>query len=70
MNLATLACRLQSAQELQWGDFTTVPRGTRHSPEALAPEIIEVIFNLRQFGMVLDDPAANLGDFQENDLSR
>jgi len=52
LNLATRGSRLQSAQELQWGDFTAVPRGMRHSPETLAPEIIEVVFNLRQFGMV------------------
>jgi hypothetical protein len=36
-------------------------------PEVLAPRMIVVIFILRHLGMVLDDPGANLGDFQEND---
>lgn len=70
MNLATRASWLQSVQELQRGDFTTVPRGIRHSPEALAPEVIEVIFNLQHLGVVQDDPGANLGDFQEKGRTR
>ena len=58
------------AVELARGDFTTIPRGLRHSPEALVPETIVVIFNLRELGMVLDDPGADLGGFGESDLTR
>jgi hypothetical protein len=32
--------------------------------------MIVVIFNLRQFGMVLDNPGANPGDFQEKGRTR
>jgi mannose-6-phosphate isomerase-like protein (cupin superfamily) len=59
-----------SVVELERGDFTTIPRGVRHSPEALVPETIVVIFNLRELGMVLDDPGADLGGFRESDLTR
>jgi mannose-6-phosphate isomerase-like protein (cupin superfamily) len=58
------------AVELERGDFTTIPRGVRHSPEALVPGTIIVIFNLRELGMVLDDPEADLGGFRESDLTR
>ncbi len=54
--------------ELSKGDFTVVPRGVRHSPEALAPDTAVIIFNLRDLGMVLDDPEADLGGFREHDL--
>jgi hypothetical protein len=50
------------------GDFTVVPRGLRHSPEALVPYTMVIIFNLRDLGMVLDDMAAELGRFQKHDL--
>ena len=58
------------AIELARGDFTVVPRGLRHSPEALVAGTIVVIFNRRELGMVLDDPQADLGGFQENDLTQ
>lgn len=51
--------------ELGRGDFTVIPRGMRHSPEALAAETSVVIFNRRDLGMVLDDPGADLGGFHE-----
>jgi mannose-6-phosphate isomerase-like protein (cupin superfamily) len=54
--------------ELSKGDFTVLPRGLRHSPEALMPETMVIIFNLRDLGMVLDDVAADLGGFHEHDL--
>jgi mannose-6-phosphate isomerase-like protein (cupin superfamily) len=54
--------------ELERGDFTVIPQGTRHSPEALAPNTVVLIFNKRQLGMVLDDPEVNLGGFQESDV--
>lgn len=56
------------AVELTKGDFTMVSRGVRHSPEALEPETVVIIFNLRELGMVLDDSRADLGGFQEHDL--
>jgi mannose-6-phosphate isomerase-like protein (cupin superfamily) len=58
------------AVELTRGDFATIPRGVRHSPEALVPGTIVVIFNLRELGMVPDDPKADLGGFRESDLTR
>ncbi len=54
--------------ELGRGDFTVIPRGTRHSPEALEPNTVVVIFNKRQLGMVLDEPEVDLGGFQESDV--
>jgi len=54
--------------ELERGDFTVIPRGTRHSPEALVPNTVVLIFNKRQLGMVLDEPEADLGGFQESDV--
>ena len=56
--------------ELESGDFAAIPSGMRHSPEALVPGTIVVIFNLRQLGMVLDDPGCDLGGYQEKDLTR
>lgn len=56
--------------ELERGDFTTIPRGVRHSPEALVAGTTVIIFNRRELGMVLDDPRANLGGFHESDLTR
>lgn len=54
--------------ELGRGDFTVIPRGTRHSPEVLVPNTIVLIFNRRQLGMVLDQPDIDLGGFREEDL--
>lgn len=54
--------------ELGRGDFTVIPRGMRHSPEALAAETVVVIFNRRDLGMALDEPGADLGGFQEHDV--
>lgn len=56
--------------ELGRGDFTTIPRGLRHSPEALLPNTIVIIFNRRELGMVLDDPEVDLEGFQEKDITR
>jgi mannose-6-phosphate isomerase-like protein (cupin superfamily) len=56
--------------ELESGDFAAIPRGMRHSPEALVPGTMVVIFNFRQLGMVLDDPGCDLGGYQEKDLTR
>jgi hypothetical protein len=56
--------------ELGKGDFTMIPRGIRHSPEALVPNTIVIIFNRRNLGMILDDPTIDLGGFQETDLSK
>jgi mannose-6-phosphate isomerase-like protein (cupin superfamily) len=58
------------AVELERGDCTAIPRGMRHSPEALVPGTIVVIFNLRNLGIVLDDPGADLGGYRESDLTR
>lgn len=55
--------------ELNRGDFAVIPRGVRHSPEALVPKTIVVIFNRRDLGMVLEDPDVDLGGFEENDLT-
>jgi len=55
--------------ELERGDFTAIPRGVRHSPEALVAGTTVVIFNLRELGMVLDDPATDLGGYCEDDLT-
>ncbi len=57
------------AVELERGDFTVVPGGMRHSPEALVPGTAVVIFNRRDLGLVLDDPKADLGTYREEDLS-
>lgn len=54
--------------ELVSGDFTVIPRGVRHSPEALVSGTMVVIFNQHDLGMVLDDPQSDLGGFQEHDL--
>jgi mannose-6-phosphate isomerase-like protein (cupin superfamily) len=56
--------------ELGRGDFVTIPRGVRHSPDVLVPGTIVVIFNLRELGMVLDDAGADLGGFRESDLTQ
>lgn len=58
------------AVELEPGDFTTIPRGVRHSPGALVAGTTVIIFNRRELGMVLDDPRADLGGFQESDLTQ
>jgi mannose-6-phosphate isomerase-like protein (cupin superfamily) len=58
------------AIELDRGDITVIPRGLRHSPEALIPETTVIIFNLRDLGMVLDNPNADTGGFQERDLAK
>lgn len=50
---------------LERGDLAVIPRGTRHSPEALVPGTIVGIFNARDLGMVLDDPNVDLGSFRE-----
>lgn len=55
---------------LNRGDFTVIRRGVRHSPEALVPNTVVIIFNRRELGMTLEDPAADLGGFAENDLTR
>ena len=60
----------KGAIDLERGDFATIPRGQRHSPEALLPNTIVIIFNLRELGMVLDDPHAELGGFKERDITR
>lgn len=54
--------------ELGRGDFTVIPRGARHSPEALIPETIVIIFNLRNLDMTLDDPNADTEGFRELDI--
>jgi hypothetical protein len=54
--------------ELGRGDFTVIPRGTRHSPEVLVPNTIVLIFNKRKLGMVLDQPDVDLEGFREEDL--
>ncbi|MFB3920895.1 MAG: cupin domain-containing protein [Terriglobia bacterium] len=59
----------EGAVELERGDFTTIPRGLRHSPEALVAGTTVVIFNRRELGMVLDDPRVDLGGFRESDLT-
>jgi hypothetical protein len=41
----------------------------RHSPEALVPGTVVIIFNRRDLGMTLDDPDIDLGGFLENDLT-
>ena len=56
--------------ELNRGDFTVIPRGVRHSPEALVPNTIVIIFNCRNLGMTLEDPNVDLGGFAENDLTQ
>lgn len=56
--------------ELNRGDFTVIPRGVRHSPEALVPNTIVIIFNRRDLGMTLEDPSLDLGGFEENDLTQ
>jgi mannose-6-phosphate isomerase-like protein (cupin superfamily) len=53
--------------ELGEGDFTVIGLGIRHSPEALEPDTMVIIFNRRDLGMVLDDPEADLGGFQMHD---
>src|SRR5712691_7970758 len=58
------------AVELGRGDFTVVPRGMQHSPEALVPGTTVVIFSRRDLGWVLDDPKADIGTYREEDLSR
>ncbi len=58
------------AVELERGDFTMIPRGVQHSPEALVPNTVVIIFNRRDLGMALDDPKVDLGGFQETDLTR
>jgi mannose-6-phosphate isomerase-like protein (cupin superfamily) len=55
--------------ELNRGDFTVIPRGMRHSPEALVPNTVVIIFNRRDLGMILEDPSVDLGGFQESDLT-
>lgn len=57
------------AVELERGDFTAIPRGVRHSPEALVAGTTVIIFNLRELGMVLDEPGADLGGYREDDLT-
>ena len=54
--------------ELGQGDFTVIRRGLRHSPEALVPDTKVIIFSLHDLGMVLDNPSADTGGFQEHDL--
>lgn len=54
--------------ELARGDFTVIPQGARHSPEALVPNTVVLIFNKRRLGMILDDPEVDLGGFQESDV--
>ena len=56
--------------ELERGDFTVIPRGVHHSPEALVPGTVVIIFNRRDLGMTLDDPDIDLGGFQERDLTK
>jgi mannose-6-phosphate isomerase-like protein (cupin superfamily) len=58
------------AVELGRGDFTVIPRGVQHSPEALVPNTVVIIFNRRDLGMTLDDPEVDLGGFLENDLTK
>jgi hypothetical protein len=47
-----------------------IPRGVKHSPEALVPDTIVIIFNRRDLGMTLEDPTIDLGGFQERDLTK
>jgi len=54
--------------ELGRGEFTLIPRGIRHSPLALIPETIVIIFNLHDLGMTLDDPSVDTEGFQEHDI--
>jgi len=54
--------------DLGQGDFTVISQGVRHSPEALVPKTVVIIFNRHDLGMVLDDPQTDLGGFQEHDL--
>jgi mannose-6-phosphate isomerase-like protein (cupin superfamily) len=56
--------------ELNRGDFTVIPRGVCHSPEALVPNTIVIIFNRRDLGMTLQDSNVDLGGFEENDLTQ
>jgi hypothetical protein len=56
--------------ELNRGDFTLIPRGVCHSPEALVPNTIVIIFNRRDLGMTLQDSNVDLGGFEENDLTQ
>lgn len=56
--------------ELGPGDFTVIPKGIQHSPEALVPNTVVIIFNRRDLGMTLDDPKVDLGGFLENDLTK
>jgi mannose-6-phosphate isomerase-like protein (cupin superfamily) len=55
--------------DLERGDFAVIPKGMRHSPEALVPNTIVAIFNKRHLGMVLDEPQQDLGGFREEDIS-
>jgi mannose-6-phosphate isomerase-like protein (cupin superfamily) len=56
--------------ELERGDFTVIPRGVPHSPEALVPDTVVIIFNRRDLGMTLNDPDIDLGGFRERDLTK
>jgi hypothetical protein len=51
--------------ELERGDFTVIPRGVQHSPTALVPGTVVIIFNRRELGMTLSDPGIDLGGFIE-----
>ncbi len=55
--------------ELEVGDFLVIPKGIRHSPVALVPNTVVLIFNKRHLGMVFDEPQADLGGFREEDLN-
>lgn len=44
--------------ELGPGEGTVVPAGTRHSPTALEPGTIVLVFNDRELQTIPDDPAA------------
>lgn len=54
--------------ELGKGEFTLIPRGMRHSPLALIPGTVVIIFNLHDLGMILDDPSVDTSGFQEHDI--
>lgn len=56
--------------DLEKGDFTVIPKGVKHSPIACTDDTTVVIFNLKQLGMDLVDPEADLGGFELPEESR
>lgn len=56
------------AVELGPGDFTTIPKGLRHSPVSMEEGTTVVVFNVKDFQHEFVEEAPDVGDFVERDF--